>query len=316
MKNKYLKYQVEDFLADENFVNSIKNPEHSELWANWLTENPSIQTTVDEATQLLESFQFKKETFTNQSAVWQRIEQSTSAKEIALKPKKSSRLVWAITAIAASVTLLFFVLNTQSNEFTIDNTQGLAVNQTIELPSGSIVTLHGQSTIDYNTGAWDQERRIKLSGSATFDVAKGVPFIIESANGTVQVLGTKFTITDESDSYIVDVERGKVKVSSGNKSQILTANMSYRKNAPNTAATSAEAIIFFQFENKRLTEVLASIENSFGVSVQVDEKLIIDKNYTGLYSNENIREALQSVLWPMNLGYQIDGKKVIISKEK
>ncbi len=315
MKKKYLKYQVEDFLSDEEVFNSIKNDAHKNSWSKWLSEHPEMEPIYAESLQLAKSFQFEETPFENKSKVWDRIAQSTSAKEVVLNPSiKRNWTVW-ISAAAASIALLFFVYSGPIDISDNDDINTSIADQIVKLPNGSIVTLIDGGTIDYDDTNWDKERNISLKGAASFDVTKGVPFTVSSDNGSVQVLGTKFTIHDYDDSYKVDVEEGKVKVNSGNKSQILTANMSYRKNQKNTVEDTKNAIVFYQFEAKPMEQVLNSLEQSFEIEIDVNDQIIRDKNYTGLYSNENLKDALQSVLWPMNLKYTIEGDLVIISEE-
>ena len=75
----------------------------------------------------------------------------------------------------------------------------------IQLSDGSMVELNSGSTIKYARSFGD-ERRVSLQGEAFFDVEKETrPFIVETFNGSVRVLGTTFNVKawdDESKTVV------------------------------------------------------------------------------------------------------------------
>jgi ferric-dicitrate binding protein FerR (iron transport regulator) len=85
----------------------------------------------------------------------------------------------------------------------------------VSLPDGSTVTLSYGSSIRY--AKTFEQRKVILAGQAYFDVAKREnPFIVESGNTTVQVLGTQFNwmhypgVPDE-----ITLLSGKIRLSRG-----------------------------------------------------------------------------------------------------
>ncbi len=87
----------------------------------------------------------------------------------------------------------------------------------VDLPDGSQVQLNSGSSLTYDHSFDSEVRRVHLDGEAFFDVARaGTPFIIETFNAQVQVLGTSFNVrawdnTPEAET-IVSVETGIVEV--------------------------------------------------------------------------------------------------------
>ena len=71
---------------------------------------------------------------------------------------------------------------------------GQCVNLT--LPDGSSIWLNAQTTIQYPVSFNKHERKIKLDGEAYFEVAKDKkrPFIVNTKDCSVEVLGTKFNV--------------------------------------------------------------------------------------------------------------------------
>ena len=65
----------------------------------------------------------------------------------------------------------------------------------VALPDGSAVTLAPGSELAYRRGLPGDERRVRLDGGGYFDVAHdGRPFVVETFNAEVEVLGTAFDV--------------------------------------------------------------------------------------------------------------------------
>ena len=65
----------------------------------------------------------------------------------------------------------------------------------LTLPDGSAVTLAPGSEIAYRRGLGGDARRVTLEGQAFFDVTSdGRPFVVETFNAEVEVLGTQFDV--------------------------------------------------------------------------------------------------------------------------
>ncbi len=85
------------------------------------------------------------------------------------------------------------------------------------LPDGTRVWLNAATTITYPSRFIGTERKVKLSGEAYFQVAKDPdhPFIVETDQQQVKVLGTHFNINTYNDNRtITTLEEGSVRVAS------------------------------------------------------------------------------------------------------
>ncbi len=311
--NKYLTYRIEDYLTDDEFINSITDADHKQKWATWLGDNPEAAKVYYEAKELIQSLKFKEETFLNKDSVWDQIESQTTAKTVELSSTNSPRkYLWVAGAIAAGLALIFVTFFQDRNSAYYES-PGLALEEMILPADSKISDISGEVT--YEQDNWDKERRVQLDGTATFEVSKGVPFIVETANGSVRVLGTKFTVSSEDDSFSVDVEHGKVRVTSGNNSQVLTANMSFRKNALVSRKAEGSEIIYHQYEEAALKDIIKALESSYDVDITLKDKGEMDKTYTGFFDSANLKTALQSVFWPLGMTYEINGSEITIESE-
>lgn len=86
----------------------------------------------------------------------------------------------------------------------------------VTFPDGSVVWLNAGSRLTYNSDFAKESRNIKLSGEGYFEVSKNkeLPFVVNTGELAVKVLGTKFNLKSyEEDSEVkVTLKEGAVKV--------------------------------------------------------------------------------------------------------
>ena len=123
-------------------------------------------------------------------------------------------------AIAASLVLASIGGVAAYDRYGHDHVTGAGERRTVALADGTHVTLAGSSAIDV---AFDSSgRRVKLArGEAFFDIAhdSSRPFIITAGSGSVEDVGTAFSVRREGSGAAVEVARGIVEVASGASSR-------------------------------------------------------------------------------------------------
>lgn len=148
---------------------------------------------------------------------------------VTIMPKRRKR--WHMPAAAATLVLglasSYFIFKTPSKKPAvaqvqqINNSKAGMYNRYLQLPDGSTVVLHANSTLEYPKTFSGNKREVTLNGEAYFDIAHNAaqPFIIHTGKIKTTVLGTAFNIAayPNSKSIIVSVERGKVKVEDDQK---------------------------------------------------------------------------------------------------
>lgn len=96
---------------------------------------------------------------------------------------------------------------------TQQNTEQSTLVTTLE--DGSIVYLGGEASLQYPEHFSVEKREVTLQGNALFDVAGNLdcPFLIETEEVRVEVLGTAFHVKSEKGTeFELSVQRGNVKV--------------------------------------------------------------------------------------------------------
>lgn len=151
----------------------------------------------------------------NLSQLQQRIKADQAA---TIRPSKIRRLgILRIAAAIAFILLASWMINQQFNpkdQWQWAKNTG-SENQIVLLQDGSEVQLFPGAKLGYSKSFNRQaERAVSLSGTAHFDVTSNPaqPFIIETSNTQVKVLGTQFVLSeaDNLQETTVSVEEGKV----------------------------------------------------------------------------------------------------------
>ncbi len=104
----------------------------------------------------------------------------------------------ATLLILAGIYMVIFFLTRPAGEVVIAAVNG---NITDTIPDGTIITLHQGSTLAYSQDFNENERRIRLSGEAFFEVTRDTakPFVVEAGGAGVKVLGTSFLVSVRSE---------------------------------------------------------------------------------------------------------------------
>ena len=150
------------------------------------------------------------------------------------------------------------------------------------------------------------ERHVSLHGEAYFEVQREEerPFVVETDDVTVTVLGTAFEVSafDTSSSVLVRVRHGRVRVVAEGDSIILeaggfarynkTAHMLERLPAP-PAAVFGERII--QFQEAPMSTVVTQLEKLFDVRIELANEALARCTLTATFEDEPIDYILRVI---------------------
>jgi ferric-dicitrate binding protein FerR (iron transport regulator) len=239
---------------------------------------------------------------------------------IGRKPKVISlkSRIKAVTSIAAAIAVLFAGYLFFNEQQSTQVSTRLAEHRELTLPDASEVYLNADSEIAYDKDQWSTNRSLTLKGEAFFKVEKGSAFKVRTSDGWVQVLGTQFNVFNREGIFKVNCFEGSVKVGVDHKEVILKpgegiqvingkmAARSSRSNEPSWLQGKSS------FESMPLSAVLHEIERQYGVQITL-EKEPENNEFTGVFSHDNLNEALRSVCQPFRLQFVIKGNQVKVS---
>ncbi|WP_352421388.1 FecR domain-containing protein [Proteiniphilum sp.] len=221
--------------------------------------------------------------------------------------RKVRRVVYGSSAAAAIVLLLlavrFFMPLSGVSLLTAATSDQ---KKEVVLPDGSIVWLNRNSTIQYPEN-FTSYRKVYLNGEAYFDVTnnKEQPFIVETSDLTIQVLGTQFLVTNYSEEMIAEavLESGTIQLMAGEAGEefLLHPNQmfTYDKALGETRLESVDATNFTDwinsrlvFENTRLTDVFTQLEKWYGIRIECKDAGVLQTPVSFTIDTETKEEIL------------------------
>ncbi len=212
----------------------------------------------------------------------------------ALRLVKSARPVYWMAAAACIALLLAVGVFLWQQPITVSAPYGETAS--VVLPDDSEVELNSGTTLSYARSFGKDIRRVTLEGEAFFDVAKaGTPFVIETVNAQVMVLGTsvnvRATLDDGQAKTVVSVVTGIVEVmakKSPDETIQLKAGEAARVAAATPAPTPArldEVMAWrdgrFVFLNQPLGVMFDEIERRFGIEIITSEQIRVHLHNIG-----------------------------------
>ena len=212
------------------------------------------------------------------------------------------RRAWARTAVAAMVLLVagWFVYQgnfSAADEQVVVASNGTPTEQT--LPDGTKVTLNADSRLSYNTPF---DRKIFVSGEGFFDVAHDAskPFVIETPDSEISVLGTAFNLRAYPDEKCVEVHvtEGKVRFDckANDESMVLTesmratlgfSDMKMKKVTDETGNALAWQRGMLKFRDTKFETALMDMERFFGVSIELENEELAECHLNGRYGRDD-----------------------------
>lgn len=236
------------------------------------------------------------------------------------KPVRNLRIYWSAAASIAVIALLTTIYFYKPSPDEIIAQRGQHIDYT--LPDGSNVTVNAESKISFSESKFTKKRILELEGEAFFSVQKGSPFVVKTQMGKVEVLGTTLNVYARNEELSVSCLTGKVQVTAGEQSIILTPGekADFISGAlQKSSDISPEQMAGwksgqFYFESVPLISIFDEIERQF--DVEITSQGLEARLFTGGFSNKNLNEALETLSMTMNLEYEINGQKIGISAKK
>ncbi|EKT4466989.1 FecR family protein [Pseudomonas putida] len=203
----------------------------------------------------------------------------------------------------------------------------LGERRQLELPDGTRLELNGGTRLGVRFGA-DQRQVVLEAGEVMFNVAHDStrPFVVETAQGTVTVTGTRFDVRLDPGQTRVAVEQGAVRVqgASGSLAQ-LTAGLGSHIGAQgqvaepypvNAAALTAWRQGKLVFDDATLAEVVAEVSRYRAQPLRVAPGKVAGLRLSSTFNIDDtdaLLRALPSIL-PVAIKAHPDGSSEIISK--
>lgn len=189
----------------------------------------------------------------------------------------------------------------------------------ITLPDGSVAILNACSSLSYPEKFTEDRREITLEGEAYFQVAKneGQPFIVNTKNFDVSVLGTVFNVRAYQGDQIqsVNVESGRVQVdmpeamarlSGDEQIEINTLADSYSKDKSDYKDVAAWRKGSLRFSKTPVEDVAKQLERVYNCKIVFEGKHKFNNLISGEHDNESLHEVLESIRLASEIKWKTD----------
>ncbi|MDN5202424.1 FecR family protein [Fulvivirgaceae bacterium BMA10] len=243
---------------------------------------------------------------------------------------KKKQFAWipvaASVLIISTLALTFFLLRDQNNQpIRIASNEGI---YEYYLPDSSKVVLQEASEIVYNKAFDNKHRTLSLKGKAYFDVIRNekIPFIINTQHGKVSVLGTSFLVEENDNNIIVEVEKGKVSLSSLSETSeatiILERNEKGVLDISNNTVhkTQLSSLNHLYWANKKLTYSQTPLQTAldelsviFKKEIVYDPGAIANCRISAVFKDQHFEDILNSISISLQFDYTVKDNKVEIS---
>ncbi len=233
-------------------------------------------------------------------AAWTRLEDALDGASLAEAPRKtrtdralhrrrSGRLRWSLAGLAV-VVVVGVGLAQWRQPVTLHAPAGTTVTAT--LPDGSHAELNSGSTLAYQRRLFGWTQTLRLDGEAFFEVVRAdEPFVVETFNAAVAVLGTRFNVRawpgDDRPETVVVLQSGAVQLAPlGVRERPVHLEPGQMSRLPIGATrpsepqdVSVDRMLAWRsgglaFNNQPLGVILAEVERRFDVEIVVKPRSI------------------------------------------
>jgi transmembrane sensor len=195
------------------------------------------------------------------------------------------------------------------------------------LSDGSVIYIAQNSLFSFPEEFETRSRNVELKGEAFFDIAPnpGRPFIIETDETLIQVLGTAFNVkTQNGDGFELFVDRGKVKVTlkkDPSHSEMVIAGekiSTIKNNLVKSKHIASEASSWYKqrmhFKDETLQNIINVLNRNFNTTFVLAGDEIGKRRLTVTFQNETAGTITELICVTLNLKSQTINGSVILSE--
>ena len=222
-------------------------------------------------------------------------------------PVSRKRKIMLSMAFLGVFCLGFYLIGMTQSEYTNHKIAPKGQRLTFILPDSSTVTLNSGSEVKYSSD-FREQRNIWLKGEAFFKVIKNInsPFIVQTDDFDVKVLGTEFNVNSTTINQTVSLAKGKVNIllkESKDEIYLLpseelvwnskTKVVIKRNFDINKISAWKDNILLL--DDEKLADVLPKINQFYGVNFIIKDSVLGNQHIKGAFENQTIDEFITSL---------------------
>ncbi|WPP49761.1 FecR family protein [Catalinimonas niigatensis] len=320
------------------YVQGKCNPEEIVLLKNWIR--------TEEGERILEEFieaQWKlpdEHTTVESNLLFEKIQQNISKKNDQVWNERFvpyahiGKYAASLIFIILSTLFLFHYLNREEPQprevslLTKETQKGQ--KRTLNLTDGTRVVLNAESKLTFPEHFSDTLRVVYLSGEAFFEVEedKNRPFVVQTSNIHIQVLGTSFNLHAYEEDSLTQVAllEGKVSVQSaqenngkfameltpGEMSSYHKSGRNFTKDTFDIKAMSGWKDGILYFKDADYDKITRTLERWYGVEFTYKGNGKPIWRYNGEFDDQSLEYVLESISYACKFSYALKDTQVII----
>lgn len=299
---QYSAYTVEEFCSDTDFIRWVVAPdqESDQYWRAFIATHPHKAEEVQQAIEHIKVFHFQEinpspDTLLQlKQRIWADIDEPVR------------RLAWYRNSYWVAAAAVFLVVSIGLSWWLYDTNlanryeTAFGEIQTIRLADGSMVALNANSSLRVTDALAEKfdgkSREVWLNGEAYFAIAKrsGAKFIVHTADADVEVLGTEFNVNTRRNQTKVVLHEGKVQLRAVNVPAVVMKPgdmATISKKSPTIQLKivqpdqyDAWKESFLVLDGKSVSEIISEIEDTYGLSITLEDSTLFSKKLTGKLS--------------------------------
>lgn len=279
-----------------------------EKWNSALQDESYLQSLSEQEREKLRASSFQN--------VWKNIYQQEKNRQQARKPAKRVPIYvrQKFWMVATSIVLLLSIgiptlykFYYESAWLTISTPAGK--RRQIILPDQSLIIINGNSSVRF-AREWNmkQIREVWLEGEAYFSVQhtkNHQKFIVHTSDSLkVEVLGTKFNVSNRQGDTRIVLQEGKVKVSNPTKDYVMkpgeAVNYSAQKHTITSEIVQVQPIVSWKdkirlYQDVPIQDIFKELRESHGIQVVYKNQAIKHEVFNGSVPNDSIELLFEKI---------------------
>lgn len=270
----------------------------------WLQEQPANTAVLGSIQKMLEVPPAVPSVRIDTEASWRRLRQNIG--EAPARRNMYYRIA-AVLVVSVGMALSWMLIRNRPAAEQVFSGLGEQV-----LEDGSRVQMGKNAELTLLKGFGQQQRQVRFKGAATFNVASDPehPFVILMGTQQLKVLGTKFSVDYADSLLLVHVNSGKVMITSGADTVVLTKGMVLRRSDAQFFVGAHVQDIRrkeLAFRDVELRQVLQTVEAVYGVTISIADTAMLSHIITANFENEPIENVMATIAFMTNTQAAPDG---------
>jgi len=255
------------------------------------------------------------------------------------KSSQKTEVLWMFARIAAvlvfflGIYLVFKSKNGSDEGLKMVKIEALNEQKTVILPDKTVVTLNLSSSIEYPSKFDGNERRVKFEGEAYFEVSpnKTKPFIIETKQSEVKVVGTAFNLKAFANATMESIvvsegvvlfsgkaseTNNPIKLEKGEKGILDLDQKLLKKEENRDLNFMSWKTGVFEFNNSPLSDALLVFSGFYKCDFEIADSHLKSLQISGKYEKLKLNELIEVLELTMDVKFEKSGKNYLIKSAK